>query len=156
MDIDVPEEKQTPGSIGQQATETDPGNTPQPSEQQTPISKKPEELDMDTLYQLFWGLQAHFSAPTRLFNAENFATFKFGIEATLANFGKVSADLQERGMSKGTEDPRRGLKRKRNGDPSDVTNNFNPKYLTSRDLFELEVIRNPECFWLPPVLTSWQ
>lgn len=141
MDIDVPEDQQAPVA-NQQTTETDSGEASLQPTEKTETSKrieKTDELDMDALYPVFWGLQAHFSAPTQLFDAEKFASFKSGIEATLASFRKVSANLQGRGMSKGTEDSRRGLKRKRNGDPSDVPNNFNPKYLTSRDLFELEV-----------------
>jgi THO complex subunit 1 len=97
-------------------------------------------LDMDALYPVFWGLQTNFSAPTRLFDPEHFASFRTGLEATLALFQRVNTDLENRGMTKGFEDPRRGLKRKRVGDVGEMTNSFNPKYLTSRDLFELEVI----------------
>lgn len=97
-------------------------------------------LDMDALYPIFWGLQANFSAPTRLFDPEHFASFRGGLEATLAIFQRVNTDLENRGMSKGSEEPRRGPKRKRLGDVGETTNSFNPKYLTSRDLFELEVI----------------
>jgi THO complex subunit 1 len=97
-------------------------------------------LDMDALYPIFWGLQANFSAPTRLFDPEHFASFRAGLEATLTIFQRVNTDLENRGMAKGLEEPRRGPKRKRIGDVSEMTNSFNPKYLTSRDLFELEVI----------------
>jgi THO complex subunit 1 len=97
-------------------------------------------LDMDALYPIFWGLQANFSAPTRLFDPEHFASFRAGLEATLTIFQRVNTDLENRGMVKGLEEPRRGPKRKRVGDVSEMTNSFNPKYLTSRDLFELEVI----------------
>lgn len=156
MDIDVPENQQAPVA-NQQTTETDSGEASLQPTEKTETSKqieKTDELDMDALYPVFWGLQAHFSAPTQLFDAEKFASFKSGIEATLTSFRKVSADLQGRGMSKGTEDSRRGLKRKRNGDPSGVTNNFNPKYLTSRDLFELEVTFTPDVFSFVPITDS--
>ncbi|KAL1953543.1 hypothetical protein VTO42DRAFT_2620 [Malbranchea cinnamomea] len=143
MDIDVQEKNEAPGAADQQqVAEGESGNVSQPSASERPSLKKLEkskELDMDALYPIFWGLQAYFSAPTKLFDTDNFAAFKSGIETTLASFRKVSEELEVRGMSKGLEETRRGVKRKRNGDPTDVTNNFNPKYLTSRDLFELEV-----------------
>jgi THO complex subunit 1 len=120
-----------------QPTAHDGGVVPPPTEAEG--TKQEEPLNMDSLYPLFWGLQAYFSAPTRLFDAEFFASFKRGIEATLANFRQVSTHLDLRGGLKGAEDSRRGVKRKRNGDTAEVTNSFNPKYLTSRDLFELEV-----------------
>jgi THO complex subunit 1 len=120
-----------------QATAQDGGDVPPQTEAEG--TKQQEPLDMDSLYPLFWGLQAYFSAPTRLFDAEYFTSFKRGIEATLANFRQISAHLDLRGGLKGAEDSRRGVKRKRNGDAAEVTNSFNPKYLTSRDLFELEV-----------------
>jgi THO complex subunit 1 len=37
------------------------------------------------------------------------------------------------------EEGKRGMKRKRSQCEDDLANAFNPKYLTSRDLFELEV-----------------
>jgi THO complex subunit 1 len=100
-------------------------------------SKQP--LDMDTLYPIFWNLQANFSAPTRLFDAQHFASFKEGLEATLLTFQQVRTALGGRGISKGQEELRRGTKRKRMGDGTEMTSSFNPKYLTNRDLFELEV-----------------
>lgn len=97
-------------------------------------------IDMDSLYPIFWRLQENFSAPTRLFDAEQFSSFKKGLETTISSFQKVSIDLEKRGMTKGSEESaRRGIKRKRTENGTEAANNFNPKYLTSRDLFELEV-----------------
>ena len=115
----------------------------QPPKVLTPNMNQEEHasgLDMDALYPIFWGLQANFSSPTSLFDSEHFASFRAGLEATLTIFQRVNTDLENRGMAKGLEEPRRGPKRKRVGDVGEMTNSFNPKYLTSRDLFELEVI----------------
>ncbi|PGH02372.1 THO complex subunit 1 [Blastomyces parvus] len=109
-----------------------------------PAGKKPQEPEpsstpsMDELYPIFWSLQNNFSSPTSLFDPSNFASFKAGLEASLSIFQKVNTDMETR-MTKGSEDARRGLKRRRVGDGTEMTNSFNPKYLTSRDLFELEV-----------------
>ena len=108
----------------------------------TPGTKENESkspLDMDTLYPIFWSLQANFSAPTRLFDQQHFASFKDGLEATLSTFRGVQTTLEGRGTSKSQEEPRRGNKRKR-GDGTEMASSFNPKYLTNRDLFELEVL----------------
>ncbi|EEP77785.1 conserved hypothetical protein [Uncinocarpus reesii 1704] len=105
----------------------------------TPSQTEDASIDMDALYPIFWGLQASFSSPTRLFDPEHFASFKKGLESTISNFQKVSIDLEKRGMTKGSEETsRRGIKRKRTENGSEAANTFNPKYLTSRDLFELE------------------
>ncbi|KAI1909285.1 hypothetical protein LOZ12_005332 [Ophidiomyces ophidiicola] len=96
-------------------------------------------VDMDSLYPVFWGLQANFSAPTHLFETGNFASFRNGLEATVSSFQRVSIELEKRGMTKGSEESsRRGSKRKRAENVTEAASSFNPKYLTSRDLFELE------------------
>ncbi|KAK2863710.1 hypothetical protein FQN49_004073, partial [Arthroderma sp. PD_2] len=97
------------------------------------------DLDFDSLYSAFWSLQENFSKPTRLFDAVHFASLKSGLEATLSSFRKVSSKLEARGTTKGSDESRRGAKRKRGEGGSELTNSFNPKYLTSRDLFELEI-----------------
>ena len=103
-------------------------------------AKEPQKPDLDALYPVFCGLQGFFSSPTRLFDAENFAAFRNGLEQTLAAFKLINTDLDTRSTTKGTDDLRRGLKRKRNGDAVDISSSFNPKYLTSRELFDLEVM----------------
>lgn len=104
-----------------------------------------EPLDMDTLYPTFWTLQQDFSNPTRLFEAARFESFKYGLESTFAKFKKVQSDVDTRSTIKAPED-RRGTKRKRGERGEDLASNFNPKYLTSRDLFELEVRQPLRCF----------
>jgi THO complex subunit 1 len=95
-------------------------------------------LSADELYPIFWALQQNFSQPKRLFDQANFAEFKAGLEATMAMFVKVQAETIGR-PTKTVEDSKRGTKRKRGQGDDDLANAFNPKYLTSRDLFELEV-----------------
>jgi THO complex subunit 1 len=56
----------------------------------------------------------------------------------MAMFVKVQAETMGR-PTKTVEDSKKGTKRKRGHGDDDLANAFNPKYLTSRDLFELEV-----------------
>lgn len=100
-------------------------------------SEKP--LDPDSLYPIFWSLQQSFSQPKKLFDAAHFATFKKGLDATMVMFKSVQNEHTGRGPAKSTEEDKRGTKRKRGQEDDDLANTFNPKYLTSRDLFELEV-----------------
>ncbi|KAH7160074.1 THO complex subunit 1 transcription elongation factor-domain-containing protein [Dactylonectria estremocensis] len=102
---------------------------------ETKNSDKP--LDPDALYPLFWSLQESFSQPKRLFETPHLTAFKESLGATMKVFNTTH---HERGSRKSAEDSRRGLKRKREGGGDDDTANaFNPKYLTSKDLFELEM-----------------
>lgn len=92
--------------------------------------------DSSTFYPVFWRLQNDFSEPTRLFKDENFAPFKDGLEKTIKRFKQTPVVVQTRtGV-----DSQRGSKRKFGDDAEDhYANNYNPKYLTSRELFDLEV-----------------
>ena len=103
-------------------------------------AQEPEAvLDMDTLYPMFWSLQDSFSNPTRLFDDSHFQSFKGGLEATMRKFKAVHKELQDRGATQPPDESKRGLKRKRNSSEDELSSSFNPKYLTSRDLFDLEV-----------------
>ena len=96
-------------------------------------------LDIDTLYPVFWSLQHSFSNPPRLFEENNFKDFRTSLEATLAKFKEVPKVIQS-----GDVERKKGSKPS-SGDSYDAfANTFNPKYLTSRDLFKLEV-----CMQLP-------
>lgn len=88
-------------------------------------------LTLDELYPIFWSLQADFANPTRLFESEGFKTFKTGLEATLAKFKAVNDGKEDE-----DDNSRRSDKRRRDNDSGD---HFNPKYLTSRELFDLEI-----------------
>lgn len=133
MQIDAAPEK---GDDGQKEGAT-------PSEQKEELTaareeKKPPQVELDELYPVFWSLQRSFSMPTSLFDQATFTAFKQGLESTLSTFRSVRTE-QVRTTSKDEEESRRSLKRKRVEDGIETMNTFNPKYLTSRDLFELEV-----------------
>jgi len=105
-----------------------------------PSSKEPKEpVDLDALYPVFWSLQAYFSAPSKLFDPDRLATFKAGLEATLSAFKNINTELDSQGGGRSSEEARKSHKRKRVADGPEVSSNFNPKYLTSRDLFDLEI-----------------
>jgi THO complex subunit 1 len=96
-------------------------------------------LDPDTLYPMFWSLQEAFSHPLKLLDNQRFTKFKSSLEATIKSFQSIQNEDKPR-TSKALEDSKRNLKRKRDGDePDSLSETFNPKYLTSRDLFELEM-----------------
>ncbi|KAK4570208.1 hypothetical protein LTR86_002288 [Recurvomyces mirabilis] len=108
--------------------------------------KVPEEivLSNDRLYPIFWRLQADFSDPIRLFTKENFETFKSSLGHTLIKFKKTPTVVQTKAA--GDDISNRGLKRKHGDEEGadtagndDLAANYNPKYLTSRDLFDLEL-----------------
>ena len=102
-------------------------------------SKKGDKpMSPDALYPLFWSLQESFSQPKRLFESPYFTSFKENLSATIKVFQTIHNDPASR---KSAEESRRNLKRKReDGAEEDAAANaFNPKYLTSKDLFELEV-----------------
>ncbi|KAK4167678.1 THO complex subunit 1 transcription elongation factor-domain-containing protein [Cladorrhinum sp. PSN259] len=101
--------------------------------------KKP--LDPDALYPIFWSLQESFNQPKRLFEPSNFASFKTGIETTMTAFLAIK-DEQPRNkekQEKQLEDLGNSLKGKRVDGEDTLANGFNAKYLTSRDLFKLEI-----------------
>ena len=98
-----------------------------------------EPMDLDALYPIFWNLQSFFSAPTKTFDAERFASFKNGLEATLKAFKNIKADIENKAPSRSSDDAHKSHKRKRPSDEAEIGTSFNPKYLTSRDLFDLEV-----------------
>ncbi|KAI1268271.1 THO complex subunit 1 transcription elongation factor-domain-containing protein [Xylariaceae sp. FL1019] len=102
-------------------------------------ASEPEKtLDTDALYPIFWSLQHFFSQPTTLFDAAELGKFKSGLEATLNAFQAV----QKIQRSTKSSDDSRIIPQKRkisDGGEDLRSTNHNPKYLTSRDLFELEI-----------------
>lgn len=94
-------------------------------------------LDPDALYPIFWSLQESFNQPKKLFVASHLAQFKTGLEETMKAF-KANPVQQDAKSSKQGDD-KRGIKRKHEPEEEEALMSFNPKYLTSRDLFELEV-----------------
>ncbi|KAL4758465.1 THO complex subunit THO1/HPR1 [Aspergillus foveolatus] len=148
MDVDMPDVKAT-NSVAEtqkqplaegdaKSAEQDVTKIPKVTVSQSSDQTGERSLSIDTLYPIFWGLQAYFSSPTKIFDAQHFATFKSGLEATLNAFRTVNTEL-ETSNSKTQEELRKSTKRKRTADGPEIASSFNPKYLTSRELFDLEV-----------------
>lgn len=123
MDVDAPPEAEKPDETQAITTSKD--------------TEKDKPTDMDGLYPGFWSLQEDFSQPLRLFEPGNLAKFKDNLSASVKAFKKYPGDEGNRYSA--VDDSKRDLKRKRGEDGTDAANAFNPKYLTSRDLFELEI-----------------
>lgn len=98
-----------------------------------------DELGIDKLYSTFWTLQAVFSNPTKVFEQQQFDAFKKGLEVTLRKFKMTPKVLQTHDAPRISSNDNKGTKRKRGEDSSELASTFNPKYLTSRDLFALEM-----------------
>jgi THO complex subunit 1 len=92
------------------------------------------EMTIDQLYPIFWTLQKDFSNPPLAFEPETLAGFKMGLEASIAMFKKMPKVI-----SAAATGENRGVKRKAGEMPDDFSSTYNPKYLTSRELFNLEV-----------------
>ncbi|KAI0902123.1 THO complex subunit 1 transcription elongation factor-domain-containing protein [Annulohypoxylon nitens] len=101
-----------------------------------PTSEKP--LDTDALYPVFWSLQHYFSQPTAMFDPAELGKFKSGLEATMSAFETVEK-LQR--STKGSDDSKliTQKRKQQEGDEDLRSSTNNPKYLTSRELFELEI-----------------
>lgn len=99
------------------------------------FSKPETPMKPDDLYPIFWSLQRSFSQPKTLSSQTDLVGFKAGLQATVVMFKSV----QNERPTKKEDENKRGTKRKRSQGDDDLANAFNPKYLTSRDLFELEV-----------------
>ena len=97
--------------------------------------KVPEKVvSNDELYPIFWRMQEYFSEPPKLFTGGHFSTFKHALQLTIAKFKSIPMEMQQNTAGIG-----RGTKRKR-GDMTDAYRDvYNPKYLTDRELFDLEV-----------------
>ena len=136
--IDVQEDGEQ--TVIPQSTISNENSIKAPTEVIKDVSKAHQEkIETNTLYPMFWRLQESFSMPTRLFDSGHFRIFKEGLDATIRAFKSAHQELHTRGVSKYAEDDKRTLKRKRNESDSDFSGSFNPRYLTSRDLFDLEV-----------------
>lgn len=109
------------------------------------------ETELDKLYPIFWSLQESFSMPIRLFDSKYFQAFKEGLNSTIRKFQSIHQELQARGTSRLLEDSKRATKRKRSSPEDEISNSINPRYLTSRDLFDLEVcehkLQEPGSTW---------
>jgi THO complex subunit 1 len=98
-------------------------------------NSKPYSMTADELYPTFWSLQKSFAYPPRVCEQSVLEDFKKGFESTLAKFRDVPKVIQ--GTS---SDSPKGTKRKSDEmEHDEFASSFNPKYLTSRELFQLEV-----------------
>ena len=137
MDIDVApvgtgSEADTPA-----AASTVKDETSSSGKELTKSTKDDSPPDLDTLYPVFWAMQAHFSCPTRLFQPENLKAFKESLSATLDCFQKVHSNISA--STNRLDESKRGLKRRRSTSGNEFSSSVNTKYLTNRDLFDLEV-----------------
>ena len=133
MDIDPVPKKEVTQEIERKAVGASESSTKGVS-----FSRKDEPMSLDELYPVFWSLQKYFSQPKKLFEPESLSTFKTGLEATIARFKAFPLTKQSLEDKDGSQ--LNSLKRKR-GAKSDAAS-FNPRYLTRRDLFDLEVRSN--------------
>ncbi|KAL5448610.1 hypothetical protein PMIN06_007113 [Paraphaeosphaeria minitans] len=105
-----------------------------PTEFDSRAEKGTTTKDFATLYPVFWSLQYSFSNPPQLFDDGKFKQFQEGLEATLAKFKEVDKVIQS-----GESARKAGSPATANDNYDEFANAFNPKYLTSRDLFKLEL-----------------
>lgn len=128
--MDVDDERPAPATLGESSPEQEAKNSV------TTKGKDVEQptLDFEALYPVFWSLQHSFSNPPRLFEQDNFTQFRTSLDATLAKFREVPKVIQA-----GDSEHKQGPKSHADDDRDAFANTFNPKYLTSRDLFKLEV-----------------
>lgn len=104
-----------------------------------------ELLDTDSLYPIFWSLQDIFSQPKKLFNRAQLDHFKSSLETTVK---AMKAHMTRKGnVQHRSADENKQVTKKRFGEmesgEDEISSTFNPKYLTNRDLFDLEVCSYP-------------
>jgi THO complex subunit 1 len=107
-----------------------------------PDAKQAEKpLDPDDLYPIFWSMQDIFREPKKLFDAAQLGQFKAALESTMLVFTSIKTEPRAKDKpDRQADNTMRSLKRKLNQkNDDDLVTAFNPKYLTSRDLFRLEV-----------------
>ncbi|KAI9011547.1 THO complex subunit 1 transcription elongation factor-domain-containing protein [Gaertneriomyces semiglobifer] len=97
-------------------------------------------------YTTFWGLQKYFTNPLLLTQPEHFETLKTGMDVVLDRFDEINKQGAS-GLGKGNDRVRTGAdgrKRKAGSEEDDAEKHdsddyFFPKFLTSPNLFELEL-----------------
>ncbi|RMZ80737.1 hypothetical protein DV738_g2605, partial [Chaetothyriales sp. CBS 135597] len=120
-----------------------------PLTRQAQAEKVEPPPDLDVLYPKFWALQSLFSSPTRLFDPKAMAQLKEGMALTLSCFRSMSNSSSSSAANNALPTSR---KRKASeldsvmptaaaatSTASSASTPFNPKYLTNRDLFDLEI-----------------
>jgi THO complex subunit 1 len=131
---------------GVETTEVKDGETKNEDKTEEKTDEKPQETpdlkarllaDESVLYPAFWTMQQAFSnPPDYFFKLNKLDEFKVTLEATLAKFKGVpkvnQAAADHRGVKRSADELEDA--------EDEFTSTFNPKYLTSRELFALEVI----------------
>jgi len=131
--MDVDDDKPAPATLGESTSEHEAAPVGESTKGED--TEKQPTLDFEALYPVFWSLQHSFSNPPRLFEEDNFKQFRTSLDATLAKFKEVPKVIQA-----GDLEHKQGLKSHADDEDNDAfANTFNPKYLTSRDLFKLEL-----------------
>jgi THO complex subunit 1 len=110
-----------------------------PTDDEKAAKEQKPTMAVDELYPVFWSLQHLFSNPPRLFEEDKFQEFQRGLEATLAKFKEVPKVIQS-----GDSAHKTGTQSRPDASYDQFASAFNPKYLTSRDLFKLEVCVMPD------------
>ena len=141
-------ESQGPSSNGDASVQDEPADLMEVDEPTPPskqlVSKSSQNgtadgdmSDLAKLYPVFWTLQQVFSNPPTIFDQKTFEDFKVGLRETIDRFRSTPNIVQAR-IHRANQDSPESL----NDTRQDFLNIFNPKYLTSKDLFRLEV-RHP-------------
>ena len=113
-----------------------------PEEKGADATQKKQALKPDELYPIFWSLQEYFSQPKKLFEPTQLAAFRTALNETILTFEEIKAENSTRTketLDKQVKEKIGTLKRKQGDEDDELGGSFNPKYLTSRDLFKLEV-----------------
>ena len=96
---------------------------------------------MDKFYNDFWKTQSFLSNPTLLFESKNYEEFKKNILVILDRFKQVQAALD--GFDgRSSQNPKKHISKRSSSSHNSVfvkQDVFFPKFLTSRNLFELEL-----------------
>lgn len=139
MDVDAQDEapKEAPKETPKEPATDKHGKPLRNGDKKKKEDEKPS-LPATELYRLFWPLQETFSQPLTLFQPDTFKSFRAGVEETVRKFKTYPSDEGPRTTT--LDEPKQNLKRKHAETGNDEQlEAFNPKYLTSRDLFELEI-----------------
>ncbi|QDS75728.1 hypothetical protein FKW77_008206 [Venturia effusa] len=112
-------------------------NTNSSSDAKEKIPGQSTPLEEDELYPIFWKLQEAFSnPPDYFFRDRRIEEFKKGLEATLEKFIAVPK-VNQAAASEARSGNKRSADEMEHEEAAGDT--FNPKYLTSRELFSLEL-----------------
>ncbi|KAJ3413691.1 hypothetical protein HDV05_007679 [Chytridiales sp. JEL 0842] len=112
-----------------------------------PADSDTMDIDDDGFYNTFWGLQGFWSNPLTIFQSNNWEVMTKGVEAVIKRFESISEQTDGGNRSSSDRDRKRKKEEKKNPPPPPPQASqkqkshdfFFPKYLTSRNLFDLEL-----------------